>query len=329
MVLISNATLCIEESILSVDAVNSVSDSANTVIKSRLSVDMSAEHPDSRSFARCSSSITSYKVDEFLPDLNFEAFLEKAAAKERTTRQKKVEKHLKSMLKHSTFHGLQFCFKKENPLRRLIWILLIFLCVGLLVQKMFESTQHFLSHPFSTAKTVMMQTEVIFPAVSLCNLNDMRTSKMLGTKLHKFIENKDWNISGQLSGDEYRKTIRSANHRLDNMLFDCRIKGKKCTPKDFTLFYHNQGDKCYTFNSGEPGHELVRMNRIGPSHSLELTINIEYWDYYVDVLESGVHLILHGQEETPVRMQGIVASPGFITYVEIKKRKVDIPYLST
>eukprot|EP00795_Rhopilema_esculentum_P012244 gene12244-2879_t len=125
--------------------------------------------------------------------------------------------------------------------------------------KMFESTQHYLEHPFSTTKSVKYKESLTFPAVSLCNLNDMRHSRMVG----------------------------------------------------------------------RPRYKLVKTNRIGPQHALELTINIEFWDYYDDAVQSGIHLILHGQEETPVTMEGFRISPGFITYAEVKKtqrRNLPSPY---
>ena len=237
-------------------------------------------------------------------------------------RRKKITKHFNSMVRYSTFHGLQFCFKKESPLRRTVWCLLLLICNGLLVQKMFESTQHYLEHPFSTTKSVKYKESLTFPAVSLCNLNDMRHSRMVGTKLHKLIIERQQNISKQLSGNEYMNTIRQANHRLESMLYSCTMDGVKCTSDDFSLFYHKQGDKCFTFNSGRPRYKLVKTNRIGPQHALELTINIEFWDYYDDAVQSGIHLILHGQEETPVTMEGIRISPGFITYAEVKKTQV-------
>lgn len=240
----------------------------------------------------------------------------------KSKRQRKIRKHFNNMVRYSTFHGLQFCFKKENPLRRMLWCMLLLVCNGLLIQKMFESTKNYLDYPFSTAKSVKYNQTLAFPAVSLCNLNDMRHSRMLGTKLHEAILRRDQNISSQLSGDEYKETIRQANHRIEDMLFDCSMDGKKCSSRDFSKFYHKQGDKCFTFNSGAPGFKFVQTNKIGPQHALELTINIEFWDYYDDAVQSGVHLILHGQEETPVTMLGEMVSPGYITYVEVKKQKV-------
>lgn len=163
---------------------------------------------------------------------------------------------------------------------------------------------------------------MLFPAVSICNLNDMKLSKMEGTKLHKAIQERKSVLS--LDGKEYTDTMRNANHRLEDMLDECTIQNKACTVQNFTQFSHNQGDRCFTFNSGHPGHPSIRVNNTGLKNSLEITVNIEHYDYYPDTRHSGLHLILHGQDETPVKMQGVMLSPGFVTYIKVKKRKVEI-----
>ncbi len=67
---------------------------------------------------------------------------------------------------------------------------------------------------------------------------------------------------------------------------------------------------------------LIHVDNVGPGSALEMTINIQHFDYYPDTPDSGLHLILHGQDETPVKMQGVILSPGFKTFVEVRKRKV-------
>ena len=240
--------------------------------------------------------------------------------KEREIRRKKTAEHFNELVSNSTLHGLHFCFDKRHFIRRICWTLLILLALGLLVQKLYESTRHFFSYPFSTTTTIKYKDNMLFPAVSICNLNDVRYSVMKGTKLHNAIVNKGDVFS--LDGKEYTDTIRRANHRLQDMLTDCRIKNMPCTVKNFTEFNHNQGDRCFTFNSGQRGHKLITVNNTGLKQALEMTINIEHHDYFNDTFGSGLHLILHGQDETPVKMQGVILSPGFKTYIEVKKRKV-------
>jgi len=243
---------------------------------------------------------------------------------EKEYRRRKANEHINDLISNSTLHGLHFCFDKRHFIRRICWTLLILVALGLLVQKLYESTTHFFSYPFSTTTTIKYEEDMLFPAVSLCNLNDMRMSVMNGTKLHKAIQK--GNILA-LDGKEYTDTIRKANHRLEDMLKVCKIKGTPCSVKNFTQFNHNQGDRCFTFNSGHIGHKLIRVNNTGLQHSLEMVIDIEHHDYYPDTQHSGIHLILHGQDETPVKMQGIMLSTGFATYIKVTKRKViNLPY---
>ena len=162
-----------------------------------------------------------------------------------------------------------------------------------------------------------------FPAVSLCNLNDMRSSVMNGTLLDKLLILGDKNFTKYgLTGEKYQSTIRKATHTLDNMLIDCIFQKKeRCSVKDFKEFNHNQGDRCFTFNSGENG-PIREVNNTGTKHALELTLNVEHYDYHRDTDKAGVHLIIHGQGETPVKMQGVILSPGFVVYGAVKKRTV-------
>ena len=43
-----------------------------------------------------------------------------------------------------------------------------------------------------------------------------------------------------------------------------------------------------------------------------------------DGQQAGIHLILHGQHETPVKIRGEIIPPGFTTYIQLEKQKVSI-----
>ncbi|XP_065071439.1 acid-sensing ion channel 1B-like [Rhopilema esculentum] len=238
---------------------------------------------------------------------------------DKQTRQRKIHIYKRSLISKSTVHGLRNCFDRKSRVRRFIWTILLLTAVGLLMQKLYECTMHFISHPFSTTTTVRYEDSMRFPAVSICNLNDMRTSVMKGTKLDMILKG-DRNVS--LSGDEYRNTIRKANHELPDMLYKCKILDKECSVQDFIQFNKDQGDRCFTFNHGHEGQQILFFNKTGPTHALELILNIEEYEYYPGTDYSGIQLILHGQDETPVKMLGVMLSPGFITYVQVKRRKI-------
>ena len=122
--------------------------------------------------------------------------------------------------------------------------------VGLLLQKLHESTVKFFDHPFTTTTTISYIDEIDFPAISICNLNDFRMSKMHQTKLHKLLQEKGKSLVDKISGEEYAATIKGANHNIHDMLFDCSIYDKeitetsrKCNSKNFSVFYQTQGQK--------------------------------------------------------------------------------------
>ena len=242
-------------------------------------------------------------------------------------RQKKIKQLIDIFPGYSTIHGFHFMFDKEYKIRKYIWILIIGVSVAFLCQKLYESTKKYFEYPISTTTTVNYVEELEFPAISLCNINDLRISRMNGTLLHDLIQSgiKE-NIGDKISGEEYYRTTKEANHLLENMLYKCAILGKECSYRNFTSFYQTQGEKCYTFNSGELIPKM-KVKGTGSGNSFELVINIEHYEYYNDRIDAGVRLIIHEQNETPVLIQGFTLPPGMTSYVAVKKNVVRITLL--
>ena len=86
--------------------------------------------------------------------------------------------------------------------------------------------------------------EQAFPAVSICNLNDLRVSKLNGSVLYKLLEAKKHKGGGlnlsQITGEEYRNTTMEACHRIQHMLVQCNMLGVKCSHEDFVKFNQKQ-----------------------------------------------------------------------------------------
>lgn len=73
---------------------------------------------------------------------------------------------------------------------------------------------------------------------------------------------------------------------------------------------------------GAQGHKVLSVQGTGIHRSLMLTLNVQHHDYYRDRSVSGIHLILHGHDETPVRIRGPMIPPGFSTYIQVEKKKI-------
>ena len=82
--------------------------------------------------------------------------------------------------------------------------------------KVYQSTVNYLDYPFNTARMRRYVDEIEFPAVSFCNLNDMRLSVIEGTLIDAAIL--DHNLLKNVSGDLYRNVTREAVHRYTSHL---------------------------------------------------------------------------------------------------------------
>ncbi|NP_001296594.1 acid-sensing ion channel 1-like isoform X1 [Hydra vulgaris] len=242
-------------------------------------------------------------------------------------RNKKIREHISYMIDNSSFHGLSYIFDKRHSVRRTIWFFITIAAFAYAMQKVYESTMNYFSYPFYTVRMRMYVNQIDFPAISFCNLNDIKFSAMNGTIVDDAVVTQ--NHEANITGEEYRSYNQAARHTLNEMLVDCDFEGKKCSHKNFTEFSWMQGESCFTFNSGKPPHTLLKVKGAGINRSLKLTINVQHYDYYRDKMDSGIRLILHGQDETPVKMSGLTVPPGFTTYIQIEKKTIinlEAPY---
>ena len=238
---------------------------------------------------------------------------------EKELRTEKCKEHIKDLIDNSSLHGLSYIFDKRHPIRRVVWFFITVSAFIYSMLKVYESTVNHFSFPFNTARMRQYVDEMDFPAVSFCNINDLRMSVLNGTAVDNAILH---NEPGNVTAEEYTRTFKSAAHEVKEMLVDCEFDGQKCSTDNFTQFNWMQGDRCFTFNSGKVGHKLLKLDGSGVERSLSLTINVQHYDYYRDRMVSGIHLMLHGQDETPVRIRGPMISPGYTTYIQIGKKKV-------
>jgi len=191
------------------------------------------------------------------------------------------------------------------------------------------SINSYFEYPFTTTTVIVYENSMVFPAVSICNYNDARLSKMNGTLVHELFvrqsitgENSS-DIEQKITGAIMKETFSKAAHRLDEMILDCKWgKDQRCDYSNFTEFKNAFGDVCFTFNSGKNGMRVLNTTNTGEQKGLRLLIDVQHYDYYYDVESAGFRVILHDQAETPVKMQGYAVSPGFTTYMELRKRQV-------
>ncbi|KAJ7378831.1 hypothetical protein OS493_020429 [Desmophyllum pertusum] len=166
-----------------------------------------------------------------------------------------------SFLDSCTLHGFHFCFSGNPPVRRVLWTLLLLGAFAMFFEKCTDSIINFFEYPFTTTTLIVYENSLVFPAVSICNYNDARLSKMNGTLVDQLFVTKmikgenGSHLENQLTGEIMQETLSKAAHRLDEMILECHWnKVEKCDHRNFTEFKNAFADVCFTFNSGKKQH---------------------------------------------------------------------------
>uniref|UniRef100_A0A8C4UY62 Uncharacterized protein n=1 Tax=Falco tinnunculus TaxID=100819 RepID=A0A8C4UY62_FALTI len=116
---------------------------------------------------------------------------------------------------------------------------------------------------------------------------------------------------------------------IHEMLLRCCLRAQDCGPQNFTAIFTRLG-KCYTFNSGGPGREVLTTLQGGAGNGLELMLNVqqeEYLPVWGDTdetsYEAGVKVQIHSQEEPPfIDQLGFGVAPGFQTFVSCQQQRL-------
>ncbi|KAJ7322153.1 hypothetical protein JRQ81_018440 [Phrynocephalus forsythii] len=230
-------------------------------------------------------------------------------------------------------------------LRRLLWALCFVGSLALLALVCAERVAHFLAYPHVTKLDEVAVANLTFPAVTLCNLNEFRFSKITRNDLyHVGALLALLDARAQLRADaeslaalrekadfrgfkarpfDMAEFYNRTGHDLAEMLWQCSFRGAHCGAQNFTVIFTRLG-KCYTFNSGAPGYELLTTAKGGTGNGLELMLNIQQ-DEYLPVWgkAAGVKVQIHSQDEPPnIDQLGFGVAPGFQTFVSCQQQRL-------
>ncbi|KAJ7378840.1 Acid-sensing ion channel 2 [Desmophyllum pertusum] len=271
---------------------------------------------------------------------------------------------LRSFAQDTTLHGARFLFA-DNVCRRLLWTLATISCLTYCGYQVFTCLMQFNKRPFNTKMTTHISTdssELLFPAVTLCNLNAFNTRRykqlypIAKYDNEEIIERKIKDISLMLSksneilSEEYKqrnpelfqrqKMAGNTNeaqgrvgHQIEEMLLpstsqfnSCSIDGMQCSANNFTGYLTPMFGKCFTFNSAKGAdNPPLQATLAGENSGLKLRLNIERESYVANPLRPfvGLAILIHDQKSFPsVEDFGIKIQPGVSTLIAIKRRKI-------
>ncbi|XP_058867543.1 acid-sensing ion channel 1-like isoform X4 [Acipenser ruthenus] len=256
----------------------------------------------------------------------------------------------------STLHGLAHIFTYERfGMKRLLWLLLFLGSFSLLLCVCVDRVRYYFAYPHVTKLDEVSVPRMDFPAITFCNLNEFRFSRVTRNDLYHAGEllallNNRYEIQDPHLAEEsvleslqdkanfrnfkpkpfnMREFFDRTGHDIKEMLLYCRYRGETCSAEDFKVIFTRYG-KCYTFNSGLDGKPLLVTMKGGTGNGLELMLDIQQ-DEYLPVwgetdetsFEAGIKVQIHTQDEPPfIDQLGFGVAPGFQTFVSCQEQRL-------
>jgi len=170
---------------------------------------------------------------------------------------------LEEFSRRSTLHGIQHIFQhRRYTVRNLLWLLAFLGSLALLIHVYTKCVGLYFQYPHSTQLEEEVARNKTFPAVTLCNLNPARFSRLSGHDLywagemlglldgagrplmHEGMERDVLAVlRGKLDLNEEEKSrpfdfvefVERVSHRLElgEMLVRCTFGGRECSSNDF------------------------------------------------------------------------------------------------
>ncbi|XP_007423836.1 acid-sensing ion channel 1-like, partial [Python bivittatus] len=162
----------------------------------------------------------------------------------------------------STLHGLSHIFSYERlSVKRFFWTLCFLGSLAVLVFVCNERIQYYFRYPHVTKLDEVAATHMTFPAITFCNLNEFRFSRVTKNDLYHAGEllallNSRYEIPDTQMADEKQLEILQekanfrnfkpkpfnmrefsdrAGHDIQEMLLSCLFRGEPCSPADFKV----------------------------------------------------------------------------------------------
>lgn len=256
----------------------------------------------------------------------------------------------------STLHGISHVFSYERHcVKRLLWILFFLGSFSFLVMVCVDRIKFYFQYPHVTKLDEVTAHKMTFPAVTFCNLNAFRFNRVTRNDLYHAGEllallNGRYEIRDTHLVEEsvlmtlkdkadfstfkprpfnMREFYDRAGHDIKDMLLSCYYRGAECSADDFKVIFTRYG-KCYTFNSGQDGRDLLITLKGGMGNGLELMLDIQQ-DEYLPVwgetdetsFEAGIKVQIHTQDEPPfIDQLGFGVAPGFQTFVSCQEQRL-------
>ena len=241
---------------------------------------------------------------------------------------------------NTTAHGVVRVFTKQySVLRRLFWLMVFLGAAAGCLNNCIERISFLASGPASTTVTIERKKPLVFPAVTICNLNyytgsglesfGLLDSGVMALNIDPLDPTEFSQCKMNLSSNPIANSIhledlnRNASQPLSELILNCTFLGKPCDlENDFEPSVLGIGT-CYTFN-GIARSSSLKTNGTGSRQGLLLFLNVDQDEYTASgLLDAGVRVSIHPWYEPSQALdQGISIPPGRFAFVGLREERI-------
>ncbi|XP_051786979.1 acid-sensing ion channel 4-A-like [Erpetoichthys calabaricus] len=190
---------------------------------------------------------------EFVCKIKFAEEDEKQKGKQEGDKESLIEetcapptKDLAGFANSCALHGINHIFVSGRlGIKQTLWALAFLVSLAFFLYQAAKCAIFYLEHPHVTALDEEASPEMVFPAVTICNINRFRFSALTDADIYHLAnltglppKNKDGHKATDLVYPEpnMEDIFNRTGHQLEEMLMSCNFSGENCSAKDFSVF---------------------------------------------------------------------------------------------
>ncbi|XP_072166419.1 epithelial sodium channel subunit alpha-like [Diadema setosum] len=98
----------------------------------------------------------------------------------------------------TTAHGIPNIYSARSIIEKIFWTLAFLVCLGVFLWQSQTLIAEYLSFPYTTRTDIITSSSLLFPAITICNVNMMRRSMMINTRFEGLLK-----LDESLTGTDY------------------------------------------------------------------------------------------------------------------------------
>ncbi|KAI9531367.1 Acid-sensing ion channel 4-A [Dissostichus eleginoides] len=189
-------------------------------------------------------------------------------------------KDLAGFANSSSLHGINHIFVSGRlGIRQTLWALAFLTSLALFLYHAAKCAISYLEHPHITSLNEEATPEMVFPAVTICNINRFRFSALTDADIYHLAnltglppKNKDGHKPHDLMypAPDMQDIFNRTGHQLDEMLKSCNFSGQNCSAEDFSVPFTWRRNIACDAKENVSSEELKSLTKFSLSNDMAL-----------------------------------------------------------